>query len=62
VHGEPEKAGDIGGVAIHDPLDEPVLPHHALVLGIGLAEPAEIAALLRALGRQEAPRWWSARP
>ena len=26
VHGDPERAGDIGGVVIHDPVDAPVLP------------------------------------
>src|SRR5687768_1746649 len=54
VHGDSDKAGAIGGIVIHDPLDELVLPRHALVLGVGLGDPAEIAALLRALGRQEA--------
>jgi DNA-binding PucR family transcriptional regulator len=54
VHGDPDVAGAIGGVAIHDPLEEPVLPRHALVLGVGLREPAEIAALLHALGRHGA--------
>jgi DNA-binding PucR family transcriptional regulator len=54
VYGDPDKAGAIGGIVIHDPLDEPVLPRHALVLGVGLGDPTEIAALLRALGRQEA--------
>jgi len=54
VHGEADRAGYIGGVAIHDPHDEPVLPHHALVLGVGLRDPGEIAALLRVLGRHRA--------
>lgn len=36
----------IGGVAIHDPVDEPVLPRRALVLGVGVHTPADIAALL----------------
>ncbi|BCJ74761.1 PucR family transcriptional regulator [Catellatospora sp. IY07-71] len=54
VHGEPDAAGDIGGVAIHDPLEEPVLPQRALVLGVGLREPAEIARLLRTLAAQGA--------
>ena len=35
AHGDPERAGDIGGVVIHDPIDQPVLPKHALVLGVG---------------------------
>jgi PucR C-terminal helix-turn-helix domain/GGDEF-like domain len=53
VAGQPP-AAEIGGVAIHDPVDEPALPRHALVLGVGVREPAEIAALLRGLGRHEA--------
>jgi DNA-binding PucR family transcriptional regulator len=52
--GDPDRTSGIGGIAIHDPLDEPVLPQHALVLGVGLRDPAEIAALLRVLGRREA--------
>jgi hypothetical protein len=54
VHGNADGTGDIGGVAIHDPLEEPVLPQHALVLGVGIREPAEIARLLRVLGGHEA--------
>jgi hypothetical protein len=45
---------EIGGIAIHDPVDEPVLPAHALVLGVGVRHPAEIAALLRTLGTEDA--------
>lgn len=47
-------AGEVGGVAIHDPFDEPVLPRRALVLGVGVHEPAAIAALLTSLGRHGA--------
>ncbi|WP_246122225.1 PucR family transcriptional regulator [Actinoallomurus bryophytorum] len=54
VHGDADQTGDIGGVAIHDPLEEPVLPQHALVLGVGLHDPEEITRLLRTLGRHEA--------
>ncbi|MEE6263794.1 PucR family transcriptional regulator [Plantactinospora sonchi] len=54
VHGVADQGTDIGGVAIHDPLDEPVPPRHALVLGIGVREPDEITRLLRTLGRQQA--------
>ncbi|WP_230690377.1 PucR family transcriptional regulator [Catellatospora paridis] len=54
VHGDADRGGDIGGVAIHDPLEEPVLPQRALVLGVGLREPAEVATLLRTLGRHDA--------
>jgi PucR-like helix-turn-helix protein/diguanylate cyclase with GGDEF domain len=54
VHGDPDQPAEIGGVVIHDPLDEPVLPRHALVLGVGLQEPSLIAWVLRDLGRQQA--------
>lgn len=37
----------IGGVAIHDPLDAPVLPSRALVLGVGVHEPDAVLELLR---------------
>jgi hypothetical protein len=47
-------AGEVGGVAIHDPVDEPVLPRRALVLGVGVHEPAAIAALLTSLGKHDA--------
>src|SRR4051794_15471575 len=53
VAGDPP-AAQIGGVVIHDPVDEPTLPRPALVLGVGVREPAEVAALLRTLGRHEA--------
>lgn len=54
VHGDPDQPVEIGGIVIHDPLDEPVLPRHALVLGVGLQEPALITRVLRDLGRQQA--------
>jgi hypothetical protein len=54
VHGDPDQPAELGGVVIHDPLDEPVLPRHALVLGVGLQEPSVIAWVLRDLGRQQA--------
>lgn len=44
----------IGGVVIDDPVDEPVLPPHALVLGVGVDTPERVAALLRRLGEQGA--------
>ena len=52
--GDPDRTRPIGGIAIHDPLDEPVLPQSALVLGVGLSAPAEITAMLGVLGRREA--------
>ncbi|MFD8570340.1 PucR family transcriptional regulator [Streptomyces sp. NPDC059639] len=50
VCGDPDTAGNIGGVVIHDPLDEPVLPRQALVLGIGVRGPDDTVRLLTALG------------
>jgi len=35
VCGDAVAVDEIGGVAIHDPVDEPVLPRRALVLGVG---------------------------
>lgn len=54
VHGRPDRAPDLGGVAFHDPLDPPLLPPGALVLGVGVTGPAEVARLLADLGRQGA--------
>jgi hypothetical protein len=54
AHGDPDRHGDIGGVVIHDPLDQPVLPAHALVLGVGVDAPDQVAALLRRLGAARA--------
>jgi PucR C-terminal helix-turn-helix domain len=54
AHGDPGRAGEIGGVVIHDPLDEPVLTPHALVLGVGVEDPRQVVALLRTLGRRQA--------
>jgi len=54
AHGNPDRPGDIGGVVIHDPLDRPVLPAGALVLGVGVQTPEQVATLLRDLGEQHA--------
>lgn len=54
VHGDPDRPGEISAVVFHDPLDQPVLPSHALVLGVGVEAPGRVAALLRTLGRQNA--------
>ena len=51
VHGDPEATEEIGGVVIHDRVDAPVLPGHALVLGVGLDDPEQVAELLTELGR-----------
>ncbi|WP_051791160.1 PucR family transcriptional regulator [Amycolatopsis jejuensis] len=47
VFGEPDAPGEIDGVAIHDPLEEPMLPRRSLVLGVGVRAPDEVARLLR---------------
>ena len=53
VHGDPEHEGEIGGVVIHDPVDEPVYPPAALVLGVGVAGDG-VAGLLEEAGRRGA--------
>jgi PucR-like helix-turn-helix protein/diguanylate cyclase with GGDEF domain len=54
AHGDADGPGDIGGVVIHDPVDLPVLPPHALVLGVGVDTPEQVIALLGELGRARA--------
>ena len=51
VHGS-ASSDSIGGIAFHDPHDEPGLPPHALVLGVGLRD--DFSSLVRALGSQGA--------
>ncbi|QNG35655.1 PucR family transcriptional regulator [Geodermatophilaceae bacterium NBWT11] len=51
LHGDPEAVPRLGGVVIHDPIDEPQLPPAALVLGVGVADPVAVTALLEHLGR-----------
>jgi DNA-binding PucR family transcriptional regulator len=54
VGGDTGGADDISGVVIHDPVDAPVLPQHALVLGVGLDDPEEVSRMLVELGEQQA--------
>ena len=54
VCGDADAVDEIGGVAIHDPVDEPVLPRRALVLGVGIRSAEEAAELLAILGKHEA--------
>jgi hypothetical protein len=54
VAGDVEGAPEIGGVVIHDPMDDPVLPAGALVLGVGVETPEVVVELLGELGRQGA--------
>jgi hypothetical protein len=48
---DPGAAAEIGGVVIHDPLDAPVLPPRALVLGVGVESPDQVVTLVEELGR-----------
>jgi PucR C-terminal helix-turn-helix domain/GGDEF-like domain len=50
VLGSADAAPEIGGVVVHDPYDQPVLPSGAVVLGVGVHDPAETATLLHDLG------------
>lgn len=54
VAGDVDGTPEIGGVAIHDPMDDTVLPAGALVLGVGVEEPQQILELLGELGEQGA--------
>ncbi|MFC5679193.1 PucR family transcriptional regulator [Aeromicrobium endophyticum] len=54
VDGDTSGGGEISGVAIHDPVDAPVLPRHALVLGVGVDDADEVARMLVDLGQQQA--------
>ena len=54
VFGDAEGADDLGGVVIHDPVDAPVLPRNALVLGVGLDDPDRLVDVLEELGRADA--------
>jgi hypothetical protein len=51
VHGSVDRVDEIGGVVIHDPVDVPMLPPGALVLGVGVERPEQVVALLGELGR-----------
>ncbi|MEU9002874.1 PucR family transcriptional regulator, partial [Streptomyces sp. NPDC048551] len=50
LYGDPDAAGEIGGVVIHDPYDEQHYPEHAIVLGVGVHGAEETGRLLRYLG------------
>lgn len=54
LHGDIERAVEIGGVGIHDPYDEQHYPPHAIVLGAGVREAEDIAELLYGLRNHEA--------
>ncbi|MER5206051.1 helix-turn-helix domain-containing protein [Streptomyces sp. NPDC002825] len=50
LYGDPDAAGEIGGVGIHDPYDEQHYPERAIVLGVGVHGADETGRLLRYLG------------
>jgi hypothetical protein len=54
VAGDVDQALEIGGVVIHDPLDDPLLPTGAVVLGVGVEQPEAVVSLLGELGTQGA--------
>lgn len=51
--GDPAHEGEIGGVVIHDPDDEPVHPAGALVLAVGIPA-GDLPGLVREVGRRGA--------
>ncbi|MGH3472698.1 MAG: PucR family transcriptional regulator, partial [Nocardioidaceae bacterium] len=51
IHGDPDNPDEIDGVVIHDPIDEPHYPPHAIVLGVGVTA-ADMVPLTRDLGRR----------
>ncbi|SEM29767.1 DNA-binding transcriptional regulator, PucR family [Streptacidiphilus jiangxiensis] len=54
VHGTPDAAEHIGGVAIYDPLDSPDLPPGAVVLGVSLQGDEATIEALRDMGAKGA--------
>ncbi len=50
AHGTLDVDQQIGGVVIHDPIDEPVYPPNAIVLGIGMQSPAALVRLISDAG------------
>lgn len=48
-----DEAGGIGGIVIYDPLDTPEFPERALVLGVGLHDPADVVTAIRDVGAHE---------
>lgn len=50
AHGVIDENENVGGVGIYDPVDEPIYPEHAIVLGVGVHGAEQLAAMLNALG------------
>lgn len=49
AHGRVNEKQIVGGVVIHDPVDEPIYPEHALVLGVAVHGSEALGALLSEL-------------
>jgi len=54
VSGDADDPETLGGIVIHDPLDEIEPPHHAVVLGVGVHGSEEIVRILHHLGTHHA--------
>lgn len=49
AHGRIDETQNVGGVIIYDPVDEPIYPAHAIVLGVGVHEPDGVIRMLESL-------------
>lgn len=54
VAGDANDPKTLGGIVIHDPLDEIEPPHHAIVLGVGVSGSEDIIRILHHLGTHHA--------
>lgn len=54
AYGNIDRVRELGGIAFHDPIDVPVLPPSALVLGVGVSGDDEVVRVLKELGGQAA--------
>lgn len=54
AHGVIDVDQQVGGVVIHDPVDEPVYPPHAIVLAVGMQDAVALASLISDAGRRGA--------
>ncbi|WP_084180737.1 PucR family transcriptional regulator [Jatrophihabitans endophyticus] len=54
VHGDPDDAAELGGITIHDPLDDTALPPRSLVLAVGVGTGDDVVRLVRQVGEQGA--------
>ena len=54
AHGVIDVDQQVGGVVIHDPVDEPVYPPNAIVLAVGMQDAVALASLISDAGRRGA--------